>query len=278
MKFTIAITGKGRHLDPSPRRLQRPPARTTGSKTFEEESVLNKFEFEPGSEEEDISEPDGTLEDDDIEAANDTNETETTNLEGPAVVSEGTRANDTVDEADALALFSLIVKRAIEEDEEEAINDSNEGKSETESVDEDTFSISDLPKLFKPLIDAFSDASGSEAPKKADFLSWFPSLKDLFKPSKPSETEATNSAAQPGRRSSLPVISDPSLQVPPASAQLPEPEILPSSPPHYMTNIVPTVTVPPVTVTKPKIPTYKPPITINSPDDSNSDEDLETDF
>ncbi|XP_054834123.1 uncharacterized protein LOC129328843 [Eublepharis macularius] len=231
----------------------------------------------------DLTKPDDTVEDHDSEvltyARRDINKTEITDLEGSPVVNNRTETDDEKDEDEALALFSLIVKRAIEEEEDQGdMDDSEAGKPETSSVDEDKFSISDLPKLLKPLIDAFSDSSTSEAPSKDDFLSWFPSLKDLFEPTKPSGNEATNGAARAGRRSSFSTAWEPSPQASPSSARPPEPEILPSSELDDLIATAPTITRPPTTITKKNpVPISKRPITIHPPDDSDSEEDSEMD-
>ncbi|KAL8212986.1 UNVERIFIED_CONTAM: hypothetical protein K2H54_059951 [Gekko kuhli] len=240
-----------------------------------EEPVLDKFKPEFDSEGEDSTKPDGTLEDHDTETVSDIDKIETANLEESPLDSNGTRTNDESDEDDALALFSLLVKRAVDE---EITDDSEEDESETSSVDEDKFSFSDLRQLFKPLIDAFTDQSSSEAPSKNDFLSWFPSLKDLFEPNKPGGTEATEATTRPGRRSSFSTASEPSLQGPPASVKPPEPEILTSSQPDALITTVPTVTGSPITIPKTPGPFSKHPVTINPADNSDSDEDSETDF
>ncbi|XP_060095172.1 uncharacterized protein LOC132572294 [Heteronotia binoei] len=242
---------------------------------LEEEPAPDKFELEPNSEEEDSTEHDDTMEDHDIEAVSDINSIETTDLGESPLVNNETETNDESDEDDALTFFTLLAKRAADE---ETSDDSEEDESETNSVDEDKFSISDLPKLLKPLIDAFSDQSNSEAPSKDDFLSWFPSLKDLFEPKKPKGSEATNSSTRSGRRSSVSAASGPSLQTSPLATQSPEHEILPSSQPDDLIVTVTTITRPPITITEPPVSTSERPITINPSEDSDSEEDPEMDY
>lgn len=218
----------------------------------EEKPVHDKFKPEPNS-------------DGENSAVSDVNET--TNLEEFPLVNNGTGTNEESEEDDALALFSLLVKRAVDE---EIAGDSEEDESETNSVDEDNFSFSDLPKLFKPLIDTFSDESRSEAPSKDDFLSWFPSLKELLEPSKPRGTAATNSTPRSGRRSSFSAASEPS-----------QPEILPSSQPDAFIAAIPTTTRPPITTPKYPVPSSKHPVTIDPTgdnDDDDDDDDSEVDF
>ncbi|XP_077180724.1 uncharacterized protein LOC143831544 [Paroedura picta] len=200
-------------------------------------------------------------------AVSDINETETANVEESPPGDNGTRTDEESAEEDALALFSLLVKRAVDE---EIADVGEEEKSETDLVDEDKFSISDFPKLLKPLIDAFSDESRSEAPSKDDFLSWFPSLKDLLEPNKPKGTEATSSATRSGRRSSLSTTTEPPPPTTSASAQPPEHEILASSQLDALATTVPTITSPPISITKP-------PVSI-PPEDSASAESSEMDF
>lgn len=147
---------------------------------------------------------------------------------------------------DPLALLSLLIKRAIEDDY---------GTGELETIDEDDFSFSDLPKIFEPLIKAFSSSPNSEPPAPEDFLSWFPSLKELLDPPREEPASVTsspsNSITQPARRSDLPTSLEPSLQMAPAvsSAQPNEVENLPvpSSLEESFTSIVPTLPTPPQT-------------------------------
>ncbi|XP_058028880.1 uncharacterized protein LOC131193095 [Ahaetulla prasina] len=150
------------------------------------------------------------------------------------------------DEEDPLALLSLIIKRAIAEDY---------GAGELETIDEDDFSFSDLPKIFEPLIKVFSGSPRSEPPPPEDFLSWFPSLKELLDPPREEPSSVTssprNSITQPARSSSLPTSLEPSLQMASAvpSAQPNEAENLPvpSSLEESFTSIVPTLPTPPQT-------------------------------
>lgn len=150
------------------------------------------------------------------------------------------------EEEDPLALLSLFVKRAIEEDY---------GAGESETIDEDDFSFSDLPKIFEPLIKAFSGSPKSEPPPPEDFLSWFPSLKELLDPPREEPASVTssprNSITQPAKKSDLPTLLEPSLQMAPAvsSARPNEAENLPfpSSLEESFTSIVPTLPTPPQT-------------------------------
>ncbi|XP_063152465.1 uncharacterized protein LOC134492205 [Candoia aspera] len=155
------------------------------------------------------------------------------------------------EEEDSLALLSLLVKRALEDDdganEPEALNeDEEESEPEAEAIDEDDFSFSDLPKIFESLIKAFSGSPGSEPPPPEDFFSWFPSLKELLDPTKEEPASVTssprNSITQPERRSGLPTPLEPALQMAPAfaSAQPDESENLPSLSNFSIASIIPT--------------------------------------
>ncbi|XP_026576538.1 uncharacterized protein LOC113449646 [Pseudonaja textilis] len=148
------------------------------------------------------------------------------------------------DEEDPMTLLNLFFQRAIEEDY---------GAGESETIDEDDFSFSDLPRIFEPLIKAFSGSPKSEPPSPEDFLSWFPSLKELLDPTREEPASVTsspkNSITQPARRPDLPTPLEPSLQMAPAipSAQPDEAESLafPSSLEESFTTIVPTLPIPP---------------------------------
>lgn len=124
-------------------------------------------------------------------------------------------------EEDALNLIRLMIKRATEDDDED-------DEPQPKAIDEDDFSFSDLPKIFEPLIDAFSSVE-SGAPAPDDFFSWLPALKDLLQPKEePSATDLPSENA--GGRSDFPTPPDPSLQIAPAATpeQPAESEILPS--------------------------------------------------
>ncbi|KAM6472725.1 uncharacterized protein PHA67_005787 [Liasis olivaceus] len=159
------------------------------------------------------------------------------------------------DEEDSLALLNLLVKRAVEENygasepEAEALSKDEESEPEAQTIDEDDFSFSDLPKIFEPLIKAFSGSPESEPPPPEDFFSWFPSLKELLDDPKEEPASVTssprNSVMQP-ETFGLPTPSEPSLQIAPAlpSAQ-PDESDESSSEEELITSIVPTLPIPP---------------------------------
>ncbi|XP_078244862.1 uncharacterized protein LOC144587591 isoform X2 [Pogona vitticeps] len=128
-------------------------------------------------------------------------------------------------EEDALNLIRLMVKRAIEEDEDE------DDEAQPETIDEDDFSFSDMSKIFEPLIEAFSQVE-SGAPAPEDVFSWLPALKDLLQPKEePSASQPTDLPPDTAeRRSNFPTSLGPSLQIAPAASpeQPAESEILPS--------------------------------------------------
>ena len=160
-------------------------------------------------------------------------------------------------EEDALNLIRLMFRRAIEDAKEE------EDEPRPETIDEDDFSFSDLPKVFAPLIEAFSNIE-SGAPAPDDFFSWLPALKDLLQPKEdPSATGLpANTETDARRRSDFPTSPEPSLQIAPASSaeQPAESEILlsPALPEASVTPFQPTLPIP--------IPT-SPRSSSNTPDD-----------
>ncbi|XP_015680615.1 uncharacterized protein LOC107295801 [Protobothrops mucrosquamatus] len=169
------------------------------------------------------------------------------NTSKPSIAEEENLKMIADEEEGSLALLSLLVKRAVEEDYEA-------GESET-ILDEDDFSFSDLPKIFEPLIKAFSGSPTSEPPSPEDFFSWFPSLKELLDPPREEPASVTSSPRKsitpPTRRSAVPTLLEPSLQMAPAipSAQPNEAESLPfpSSLEESITSIIPTLPTPPQT-------------------------------
>ncbi|XP_003217971.1 histone-lysine N-methyltransferase SETD1A [Anolis carolinensis] len=165
----------------------------------------------------------------------------------------------------ALDLVRLFVKRdAEEEDEEEA------EEPTPETVDEDDFSFSDLPRVLKPLIKAFS-SSESGPPSPDDFFSWLPALKDLLESSKElsASKPIANTVTRPAGMSSFTTFPEPNLQIAPASspaepsaepsARLSESEIFPSLPilEEVATFVPPTIPLPPQPSRRP--PSYAPP-------------------
>ncbi|KAH0630403.1 hypothetical protein JD844_013405 [Phrynosoma platyrhinos] len=140
--------------------------------------------------------------------------------------------NEAVD--NALDLVRLLVKRDAGEEEEEEEDDDEADEPKMENIDEDEFSFSDLPRVFEPLIQAFS-SSKSGPPSPDDFFSWLPALKDLLEPNEePSASRPTglpsDSVTRPERRSSFSTFPEPSLQIAPASppAEPTKSDVLPS--------------------------------------------------
>ncbi|XP_042303353.1 proline-, glutamic acid- and leucine-rich protein 1-like [Sceloporus undulatus] len=160
-----------------------------------------------------------------------------------------------LDEAvdDALDLIRLLVKRDAGEEEESEDEAEEEDEPKMDTIDEDEFSFSDLPRVFEPLIQAFS-SSESGPPSPDDFFSWLPALKDLLEPNEePSASRPTglpsNSMTHPARRSSPSTFPEPSLQIAPASppAEPTESEVHPSPSllEELTTPVPPTIPVPP---------------------------------
>ncbi|XP_060615361.2 uncharacterized protein [Anolis sagrei] len=151
----------------------------------------------------------------------------------------------------ALDLVRLIVKRDAEEDDEAE-------EPTPETVDEDDFSFSDLVRVLKPLIKAFSN-SESGPPSPDDFFSWLPALKDLLESSKEPSTSKplANTVTRPARMSSFTTFPEPNLQIAPASppedssaepsVKLSESEVFPSLPvlEEVATFVPPTIPLPP---------------------------------